>query len=195
MLNQNNLFRRYFNPSLALTVILAPGAIWAQSSRPTLKLSAELVLTPDFCAIKKAEGNGITSYKDKFEVGKKLCAALAERLPSVFEHLNKVEAIPQGDEAGSDLVLIPKMGDVKTKLGAMAFSKRDVEVAIEWTALDRTGKTLFVTIVEGTGESHKGNVFTHAKNATKANDEVIKDLTDKSINAIASAPELTKIGQ
>jgi hypothetical protein len=180
---------------VAFISMLLPWAASSQSAPPKLKLNAELVLTSDFCTSEMKRGNGLTSVKEKFPVGEKLCPGLESELPAIFASLKKVDQIPAPGTSAADIILVPKVGDIGATQKSLAFSKRELVVILEWTALNREGKTLWVSTVQATGKRNMGNVFTHGKNMRKINEDVADDAIEKSVQTISSAPELANLAK
>jgi len=172
-----------------------PAQAPAQPAPTKLKLKAELVLTQDFCTSEMKRGNGWTTVKEKFPIGEKLCPLLETELPSLFVSMKKSEQIPAPNATDADVILFPKVGDIGATEKTWAHSKRELVVVIEWTALDRNGKTLWVQTIQATGEAKMGNAFTHGKNMKLIDEEAVKDALAKSEEAIRSAPELLKLAQ
>jgi hypothetical protein len=181
--------RRVF---VALLSIVVPWTAWSQSA-PKLNLNAELVLTSEFCTSEMKRGNGLTTVKEKFPVGEKLCPGLKSEVPSIFASLKQVDQIPAPNTSTADIILVPKIGDIGATQKSLAFSKRELVVILEWTALNSEGKTLWVSTVQASGKRNMGNMFTHGKNMRKINDDVVDDAIEKSIETIISAPELIKL--
>jgi hypothetical protein len=160
-----------------------PAPAVAQSAMPKLKLNAELVLTADFCTSELKRGNW-GGYKEKFSIGEKLCPLLESELPSLFASMKKSDHVPAPNATDADVVLVPKVGDI----GATAGRKRELVVVVEWTALDRSGKTLWVQTIQATGQGKAGSAFSHGKNMRLLSDDAVKDALAKSEEAIRSAP-------
>ena len=180
---------------VALVSMMLPWVASSQSAPPKLKLNVELVLTSDFCTAEMKRGNGLTSVKEKFPVGEKLCPGLVSQLPAIFASLKKVDQIPALNTSTADIILVPKVGDIGATQKTLAFSKRELVVILEWTALNREGKTLWVSTVQANGKRNMGNVFTHGKNMRKINDDVADDAIEKSVQAISTAPELVNLAK
>jgi hypothetical protein len=176
--------------TLMSSLWLAPPAA-AQSVAPKLKLNAELVLTADFCNAELKSGNGFSTPKDKYPIGKKLCPLLETELPSLFTSLKKSDSVPAPNATGADVILVPKLGDI----GATRGYKRELVVVIEWTAMDRAGKTLWVQTIEATVQGKAGSVYSHGKHLREMTDEAVKTALAESEDAIGSAPQLIKLVQ
>ena len=84
---------------------------------------------------------------------------------------------------------MPKIGDIGATLGR----KRELVIELEWTALDRTGKTLWVRTIQTTGQTKFGNAFTRGKNSRAMDDAAVKDALAKSEAAIRTAPQLLQL--
>jgi hypothetical protein len=181
-----------FPPGLAL--IFAFGLTTpmpAQPVTPKLKLDAELVLTTEFCSAELKSGNGISTVKDRYQIGEKLCPLLEAELPSLFASLRKSDSVPAPNATSAGVVLIPKMGDI----GATRGNKRELVVVVEWTALDRAGKTLWVQTIEATVQGKAGSAYTHGKHVKAMTVEAANAVLAKSGDAIGSAPQLLKLAR
>ena len=187
--------------SFALSFLLAvvPVTATAQTaasldaaSDTKLPLRAVLVLTPEFCATKISKGSWAT-IKENFEVGKIACVELEPALGRVFSSLTPVTAPPSSGDA--QVVLFPRFVDVAANTTMYAFSNREMDVFLEWTVKDMSGKTLWIETVEGSSQHHMGNLFTHSKNVKLIVRDSIKDAAELSARKMSASPELRKITQ
>jgi hypothetical protein len=179
-----------FMPGLALIFAFGLSApMAAQPVTPKLKLDAELVLTPEFCSAELKSGNGFSTVKDRYQIGEKLCPLLEAELPSLFTSLRRSEGVPAPNATSAGVILVPKMGDI----GATRGNKRELVVVVEWTALDRTGKTLWVQTIEATVQGKAGSAYTHGKHLKAMTVEAANAVLAKSEDAIRSAPQLIKL--
>src|ERR1700684_1926303 len=127
----------YFRAVLLSCLLLSAAAdvaMVAQAVSPSdakLPLRAALVLTPEFCATRMANGSKTTT-KGGFEVGKVACVALEPALKEVFASLTSVPEEPKTGDA--QLILIPKFVEVGATTGVTAFSNRELDVFLQWTA-------------------------------------------------------------
>jgi hypothetical protein len=166
---------------LGLALIFAFGLTTpmpAQPVTPKLKLDAELVLTTEFCSAELKSGNGFSTVKDRYQIGEKLCPLLKSE-----------DSVPAPNATNSGVILIPKMGDI----GATRGNKRELVVVVEWTALDRAGKTLWVQTIEATVQGKAGSAYTHGKHVKAMTLEAANAVLAKSEDAIGAAPQLLKL--
>jgi hypothetical protein len=189
-----------FVPAVSLFAALLLTDAWcvtadAQTVPPSdtkLAFKAVLVVTPEFCATKFTKGSWAT-IKESFEVGKIACAELEPALQKVFSSLTSVTAIPSYGDA--EVVLMPRFVDVGASVGATAFSNREMDVFLEWTVKDKSGKTIWIETVEGSSKHHMGNVFTHSKNLKLIVSDSIKDAAQQSASKMSSSAELRNLTQ
>jgi hypothetical protein len=165
----------------------------APPSDTKLPLKAVLVLTPEFCATKPSKGSWAT-IKEKFEVGKVACTELEPALKEVFSSLTVMTALPAGEAKDAQVVLIPRFVDVAANTTIGAFSNREMDVFLEWTIKDMSGKTVWLETVEGSSKHHMGNMFTHSKNVKLIATDSVKNAASESAKKMSSAPELRKLG-
>jgi len=160
---------------------------------PKLPLKTILVVTPEFCATKLSKGSWAT-IKESFEVGKIACVELEPALKGTFSTLSVVAAPPAtADLKDTQLILIPRFVDVAATTTMSAFSDREMNVFLEWTAKDAAGKTVWIETVEGTSKHHMGNLFTHSKNLKLIVNDSVKDVAAKSATKMSSSAELRKL--
>lgn len=156
-----------------------------------LPLRATLVLTPEFCATKMTRGSLTTKYG--FAVGK---AACVEFEPALKEALASVTTASEAPKTGDvQLSLIPKFVDVGSTVGMTAFSNRELDVILQWTAKDISGTTIWIGTVQGSARHHMGNLFNYKKNLKLIIDDAVKDLAFQSAIKMSSATELRKLCQ
>lgn len=177
---------------VALATMLLPASVWSQPAPQKLNLSADLVLKSDFCAAEMKRGNWFIR-KERFPVGEKLCPRLQSEFPSVFRSLDKVEEVPSPNTATTDVILIPKIDDISAT-DPMS-RKQEVVVVLEWTALNREGRTLWTGTVQASAKESQGSAATHGKHLRRLNNAVVSDAVNKSIQAITTAPELVKLAK
>src|SRR5882762_1944927 len=187
---------RYSLLALLLCALFFPAALPtanAQTPSPSdtkLPLTATLVLTPDFCKTKFTKGSWAT-IKETFEVGKIACAELEPALEKVFSSLASVTAPPSSGDA--QVVLMPRFVDVGATTTMGAFSNREMDVFLEWTVKDMSGKTLWIETVQGSSKHHMGNMFTYNKNLKLIVNDSVKDAVEQSASKMSSSPELRKL--
>ncbi|MFZ0306006.1 MAG: hypothetical protein WAL75_25190 [Terracidiphilus sp.] len=179
--------------SLALALVLAGTlgislAVQAQnqpSAPKPLNLTADIVLTPEFCATIDKKHN------EKFEVGKAACEQLQPALGKIFTKLTRVDDASKASDA--QVVLQPQFSEVGATEKTFAFSSRELVVLVEWTVRDREGKVLMLDTVQGTGKRHMGNAFTYKNNLKHILEDCTSDMAEQSAQKIASAPALVKL--
>lgn len=181
--------RRLFLAAFGLDGIL--GYSWILSAQnpssapKQLSLTADLVLTSEFCATVDKKHN------EKFEVGKAACAQLEPALRPVFAKLTRVDDASKTSDA--QVVLEPRFSEVGGTEKAFAFSTRELVVLVEWTVRDRDGKVLMLDTVQGTGKRHIGNAFTYKNNLKHILEDSAHDMAEQSALKIATAPALVKL--
>lgn len=159
-------------------------------SEPPMALHTALVLTPEFCDTKTKKGTwGIN--QEAFPVGKAACKELEPALKAVFTNLTRVQEATATSDA--QLVLVPKFVDVSATQAKIAFSNRELVVQVEWTARDRSGKTVWLETVQGSAKHHIGNAFTYGHNVHLIVEDSVKDMAQQSASKMAAAPELRKL--
>ena len=167
----------------------------AQTTSPSntkLALRAALVITPEFCATRITKGSWAT-IKETFEVGKIACAELAPTLERLFFSVTPVTAVTLSGDA--QVVLIPRFVDVAANTTMGAFSDREMDVFLEWTVKDPSGKTVWIETVQGSSKHHMGNLFTHGKNLKLIVKDSVQDAAEQSASKMASSTELRKLTQ
>ncbi len=75
----------------------------------------------------------------------------------------------------------------------LANSKRELLVVLEWTAKDKSGKTVWVETIQGTAKEKEGNGFSHTKHAKVLSAKSVNDAAAKSAAAMSASPELRKL--
>jgi len=162
----------------------------AKTSTQPVSLAAALVLTPEFCATKSKKGTwGIN--QETFPVGKSACKELDPILKTAFSSLKTVnEASGAGD---AQLILTPKFVDVGATQKAFAFASRELTVIIEWTARDKTGKTVWIETIQGSAKRHQGNLFTAGSNLKHIVQDSVKDVAEQAVTKIEASPEIARL--
>ena len=169
--------------------LLLPLALLAAEKKPTppqkLSLTAVLVLTPEFCATETKKKS------EKFPIGKAACTELEPTLKPVFTSLTRVDDPSKAGDA--QLVLEPKFADVAATQAAIAFSNRELDVQVEWTVRDQSGKVIWIETVEGSAKRHAGNAFTYGSNKKHIVNDSVEDMAEQSAAKMSSSPELRKL--
>ncbi len=176
---------------LSSTLAVAAYCQDVPSDNSKLALSAEVVLTQEFCSTKTKKGDFV-SGKETFEVGKAACAEIEPALKKVFQSLIRVDSVPSAGD--TQVVLLPRFVDVGATRTALAFSNRELVVLVEWTVKDKSGNTLWLETVQGSSKHHMGNLFTHGKNVRLVVNDSVKDMAEQTAVKMGASPELRKLG-
>lgn len=176
-----------------LLAILLPGVCitaCGQTTSPTdqkLNLNVAVVIDAGFCATK------IKKNHETFEVGKAAC----EVFNSAFEHgfSSVTNVATDKDVAAAQAIITPKFVDVSATKTMGAFSSRELTVLLEWTVKDRSGRTVWIETVQGSGKNHMGNAFTYKTDLREIIRYAVQDLAHKSLAAMDASPELRKLEQ
>jgi hypothetical protein len=187
--------RKIFNLKQLLATllpVLAWAAMDAQSTVPAeakFPLRTALVLTPEFCTSRVARGGVQDNPKRGLEVGQIACVEFEPALKDVFADITRVSDEQKIGDA--QLVLIPKFVDAGVKMeGFTAFSNQDLDLLLQWTAKDASGRTVWLETVQGSAKHHVGNVFTARKNMRLIISDAVKNLAVQSASKISLSPEL-----
>ena len=191
----NSEYRFFSLIAVALFVLCClPMKLSGQAAQPAsqpVSLKAALVLTPEFCATKTKKGTwGIN--QETFPVGKTACEELEPIIKTAFTSLTRVDDPAKATD--EQLVLTPKFVDVGATQKAFAFSNRELTVLIEWTARDKSGKTVWIETIQGTAKRHMGNAFTHGSNVKHIVEDAVKDDGEQAVAKIEASPEIAKVG-
>jgi hypothetical protein len=172
-------------PALILSAVcIAARSQTAPAPGQKLNLSAAVVLDAEFCATK------IKKNHEEFEVGKAACDSFKPILEPGFSSLTSVAAA--ADAVDAQLILAPKFVDVSATKTMGAFSTRELTVLLEWTVKDKSGRTLWIETVKGTGKNHMGNGFTYKTDLKEIIRYAVQDLAQQSVVAMDASPELRK---
>jgi hypothetical protein len=182
------------SPLLLVLVLSASFATaHGQTTSPAdtkLSLRAALVLTPEFCETSlKPKGSWATKEGGTFKVGKAACEEFEPALKGVFPNLIRVSATPSPEDV--QVVLLPRFIDAD----ATQKQHREMVVWLEWTAKDKSGKTVWIETVQGSAKHGAGNLFTHGKDMRLIVTDSVKDLARQSASKMAASPELRKLTQ
>lgn len=159
----------------------------APSTDQKLNLRAALVLAPDFCATKMKKN------KENFEVGKVACEVFGTAFEQGFSSLTTVAAA--ASSANAQVVLLPRFVDLSATKTMGAFSNRELTVLLEWTVKDKSGRTVWIETVQGSGKNHIGNAFTYKTDLKEIIHYAVKDLAHKSVAEMDASPQLRKLAQ
>ncbi len=178
----------------AVLLFVAPVIAQGQGSTPAdsrLNLQAQLVLTPEFCATKYGENHSAFKVEDAWEVGEAACKDLEPALKGIFSSLTVASSpSPSSD---SEIVLTPRFVNVSAAKTMWANSKRELLVVLEWTATNKSGKTVWVETVQGAAKEKEGNGFSHTKHAKILSGKSVEDAAAKSAEAMSASPVLRKL--
>jgi hypothetical protein len=178
--------------ALLLAMVLPGECITARSQTASpadqkLNLNAAVVMDPELCATK------IKKNHETFEVGKVACDVFKSALEQGF---SSVTSVATGkDAAEAQAILVPKFVDVSATKTMGAFSTRELTVLLEWTVKDRSGRTIWIETVQGSGKNHMGNGFTYKTDLKEIIHYAVQDLAHKSVVAMDASPELRKLEQ
>lgn len=166
------------------------------ASETKLALKAALVLTPEFCATEMKVGHtksgGDIIDQETFEIGKAACAELPLALKGVFSSLTLITAEPLAGEA--QIVLFPRITDLELNKKGYRGYKQDLDVLLEWTVKDISGKTVWIETVQGTAKRRWARTRSSEKNSlTLTVEDSLKDAVEQSAAKMSSAPELRKL--
>ena len=178
--------RLVFTVWLAVSV-MAVGTGVAQSSASQvseLPIRATLVQSPEFCATKMPKGGRV-------DVGRLACVDFEPALRQVFPRLTVAAEVPK--ESDAELILIPTFVDLAATTGVTASSDRKLDIYLQWTAKDSSGRTLWIETVQGSANHRAGTLFTYSKNFKLMVKEAIEDLASNSAAEMSASPELRKL--
>ncbi len=161
------------------------------SADAKLPLKAVLVLTPEFCSTVFKQGSIWTTGRDTFEVGKIACIEMEPTLKSAYEDLTVASTPPTSGNA--QVVLIPKFANAYATKSVFAFSNRELDVFLEWTIKDASGKTVWLQTVRGSSKHHMGNGFTHGRNVKLIERDAVKNVVIQSSEKMEESPELRNL--
>lgn len=142
--------------------------------------TAIIVLTREFCTQEVKMGNEV------FRAGRLLCSSAEEAIRNSFERVIRMETPPKPEDAGGHIVLIPKYADMEATTPLFK-NKRNMALLLEWSAIDPSGKILWVQTVEGDAQKKTGNVH---QETLKMAEMVVRDLVAKSAEAIKESQEI-----
>jgi hypothetical protein len=154
-----------------------------------LPLKADLVLSPEFCGLKKRQS---LTFNDVLNVGKAACPKLQDKLGAIFSDLRRVDSAPPGGNSAGEVVLIPRIVDVNSTEPLVPSSQRKLVITLEWTIQDLAGHPIWLQTVQGSSQ-HKLGWFVTKKSMTALVDAAIDDLMEESVSRISSARELRNL--
>ncbi len=163
----------------------------AAAAGSSLPLNAVLVLTPEFCKTVSRQGSMWTTGRESFKVGQMACTDLEPALKPAFRSLTVATAPPTS--GGAQVVLVPKFAGTHATRTAFAFANRELDVMLEWRAMDSTGKTVWLQTVRGSSKHHMGNMFTHGHDVKLVVRDSVKAVAEQSATKMKAAAELRKL--
>jgi hypothetical protein len=143
--------------------------------------TAIVVLTHEFCTAEVRTGNSIVGH-NIFRPGPELCARAEEAARNSFESVIRMETAPKPADTGGHLVLVPRFADMEA---ATHFIGGDVALLLEWSAIDPSGKILWVQTIELDAK-------TNVKSNKKTVERLLQDMTTKSAEAIRGSQEIRR---
>jgi len=174
--------------AMVLLAVCTPGR--GQVASPTdqkLNLNVAVVVDPDFCTTKLKKNH------ETFEVGRAACDVFKSALEQGFSTVTSVAT--EKDAVVAQAILVPRFVDVSATKTMGAFSTRELTVLLEWTVKDKSGRTVWIETIQGSGKNHMGNSFTYKKDLKEIIEYAVQDLAQKSVVAMDSSPELRKLEQ
>lgn len=158
-----------------------------------IPLKAGLILTPEFCASRIAHGMA-EDEKVGIEIGKVACVELEPALRDVFTSITPISDPKNSGDV--QLILTPKFVDAGELMeGLTSFSNYELDIFLQWTATDPSGKTIWLDTVQGSARHHIGNLFTARKNRRLNISDAVKDTAVKSASKMLASVELRKFDQ
>jgi hypothetical protein len=169
--------------ALVLPAVLVTARGQVTSADTKLALRAAVVLTPEFCdTTEKSQVWGST-----LEVGKAACTELEPALKDVFPSLTRVAAASSSGDA--EVVLLPRFANI----GISAKQPAELFVWLEWTLKDKSGKTVWIGTVQGSGKHRLG--VSRKKDLQAILAELAQHTAEQSARTMSSAPELRRLAQ
>jgi hypothetical protein len=156
-----------------------------QPSIPSGKIAATaiVVLTHEFCTVEVKRGDWVFG-REVFRPGLLICPSAEEAVRNSFKSVIRMETPPKPEDAGGHLVLIPRYADLEATTTATAIGKRNIALLLEWSAIEPSGKIVWVQTVEG--DARKATGLNHQKLLQI----VARDLVAKSTEAIEKSQEI-----
>ena len=166
-------------------LILERAAAAQQPSITSGKIAATaiVVLTHEFCTVEVKRVNWFVPG-EIFRPGLLICPSAEEAVRNSFEHVIRMETAPKPEDAGGHLVLIPRYADLEATTTVTTSGKRNVALLLEWSAIEPSGKIVWVQTVEG--DARKATGFNHQKLLQM----VARDLVAKSTEALEKSLEI-----
>jgi hypothetical protein len=174
--------------AMVLLAVCTPGR--GQVVSPTdqkLNLNVAVVVDPDFCTTKLKKNH------ETFEVGRAACDVFKSALEQGFSSVTGVAT--EKEAADAQAILVPRFVDVSATKTMGAFSTRELTVLLEWTVKDKSGRTVWIETIQGSGKNHMGNGFTYKKDLKEIIQYAVQDLVHNSVVAMDASPELRKLEQ
>ena len=186
---------------IVLCLIQMGLSVFSSAQEPPLsphgKLAAKaaLVLTPEFCASQKKQGDKFWTGVEAFQVGKAACTELEPVLQSAFAALTRLTEAPL-PEAGYQVVLFPRFADASatrpTQITIFSRPTKALDLDLEWTVKDPAGKTIWIGTAQGSASMRVGTGTSYKDALTTLTAEAVRDAGEKSAIQMSSALELQK---
>ena len=190
---------------LPAMVLIASGQ--SVSAPAQLSLTAEVVLTPEFCATKSKKGS-FFSGAETFKIGEVACPEIERALKKSFSSVTRVAADPVPGASGAQVVLVPKFTDTSATKAVIPTSSRELVIFLEWTAKDAMGKPVWIETVQGSAKKAQGGGgvpgigsvsiaggIWGSMNRKHMVRDAVKDLAETSARKLAESPELRKLAR
>jgi hypothetical protein len=101
----------------------------------------------------------------------------------------------RGPEAETDAVLRLRFVDVSESGHSYSWNQMEYLIIIEWTALDRDGRTLWMQTVRGVGRGKQGTIFTTDRLHREVMQAAFDDVFNQSLKQVISSPELRSLAK
>ena len=124
------------------------------------------------------------------DLGPALCSNAEAMTKSLFTQMIASRRINDSTTSKANAFLIPRIVSVERAMGATSFSDSKIIIDLEWMLKDADGNLIWVETIQGIGKAKTGNIFSHESEAKKQGKRAIKDLFEKSAEAILNSPEV-----
>ena len=146
--------------------------------------SVELRLTKAF---RTYSWDAPTGLPYTLELGDCLSSNAQALCKSIFKDVT----VTHGTETAPDcdLILVPEVVFLDKTQAAFGFQMIEIEIHVQWTLLNDSGKILWIETVKGFGREKMGGPFSFEKNTRKQIRMAMTDMFDNSRAAIVNAFE------
>jgi hypothetical protein len=168
--------------ALGLVALARVPLMARQPSAAKIPGTAIIVLTREFCLSEVRLGNSLVG-KQTYRPGQLLCASAESIARGSFENVIRMETDPKPEEAGNNLILIPRFADMDATFPVA--SRRTVAILLDWEVKDPKGRVLWAQTVEG--DAQQGGI-----SHRKVIEMVMHDLVVKSSEAIRGSSEIRR---